>query len=122
MTTRDFRTLEVWRRSHEFALKVYRVTSKFPAHEQFGLTNQMRRAAVSVPTNIAEGCGRGGDAELARFLTISQGSASELEYQVVLTRELGYLSNGDEQELLAEVVQLQRMLSAFISTIRKRRG
>ena len=122
MTTRDFRTLEVWRRSHEVALKVYRLTSKFPVHEQFGLTNQMRRAAVSVPTNIAEGCGRSGDAELARFLTISQGSASELEYQVILTRELGYLSNGDEQELLKEVVQLQRMLSAFISAIRSRRG
>jgi four helix bundle protein len=81
---KDFRKLKVWEKSHHLALSVYQATSSFPDHEQYGLTSQMRRAAVSIPANIAEGYGRGGDAEFARFLQIASGSAAELQYQILL--------------------------------------
>ena len=88
---KDFRELKVWDKAHRVALSVYRATKDFPAQEQYGLTSQIRRAAVSIPTNIAEGCGRNGDAEFARFLDIALGSASELEYLVLLSGELELL-------------------------------
>jgi four helix bundle protein len=75
----DFRDLKVWKRSHELALQIYRATESFPKTEVFGLTNQMRRAAVSIPSNLAEGCGRMTQAELAQFSQVAMGSASELE-------------------------------------------
>ncbi|MFC1573576.1 four helix bundle protein [Candidatus Latescibacterota bacterium] len=77
---KDFRQLEVWKRSHELTLKIYKLTKSFPKEELYGVTSQIRRAALSIPTNIAEGCGRKGDVELSRFLVISLGSASELDY------------------------------------------
>jgi four helix bundle protein len=77
---RDFRSLKVWHKSHELTLAIYLATRSFPSDERFGLTSQMRRASSSIPANIAEGCGRDGEAELARFMQISMGSASELEY------------------------------------------
>jgi four helix bundle protein len=88
---KDFRELKVWEKSHRLALKVYNATTKFPKEELYGLTSQMRRSSVSVPTNIAEGCGRNRDSELNRFFEIAMGSASELEYLFLLARDLGFL-------------------------------
>lgn len=82
---KDFRKLQVWEKAHYLTWDVYRVTQHFPKAELYGLTGQMRRAASSIPTNIAKGCGRGSDSELARFSQIAMGSASELEYLLVLT-------------------------------------
>ena len=81
---KDYRELKVWERSHQLALAVYKVTTTFPKDELYGLTSQIRRACASIPANIAEGCGRSGDAELARFLQIAMGSASELDYHLYL--------------------------------------
>jgi four helix bundle protein len=87
----DYRKLKVWRKAHELALAVYEVTARFPRVEIYGLTSQMRRAASSVPSNIVEGCGRGTNAELMRFLYIALGSANEIEYQLLFARDLGFL-------------------------------
>lgn len=87
---RDFRQLKVWAKAHSLTLAVYRATAAFPREEQYGLTSQLRRAAASIPTNLAEGCGRYGDAELARFVGIAAGSASEVEYLLMLARDLKY--------------------------------
>jgi len=89
----DFRNLKVWGKAHELTLHVYKVTGSFPQREMFGLISQMRRSASSIPTNLAEGCGRSGDAELARFAQISMGSASELEYQSLLVHDLGMIDD-----------------------------
>ena len=88
-TMQDYRKLAVWQSSHELTLAVYRVTIRFPKDELFGLTSQMRRSSSSIPTNIAEGCGRATNADFTRFLHISLGSANELEYQLLLCRDLG---------------------------------
>ena len=85
---KDFRQLKVWQRAHQLTLDIYKTTASFPRSEAYGLTPQIRRAAVSIPSNLAEGCGRNGDAELARFCSIVSGSASELENQILLARDL----------------------------------
>lgn len=90
----------------------------FPKEELYGLTSQVRRSSVSVPSNIAEGCGRSGDAELARFLDISMGSASEVEYQLLLAHDLGFLHNRVYEPLAEAVVEVKRMLGSFIGTLR----
>jgi four helix bundle protein len=87
---KDFRQLQVWQRAHTFVLELYRETNSFPREELYGLTSQVRRASVSIPSNIAEGCGRRGDAKFARFCQIAMGSASEAEYQLLLARDLGF--------------------------------
>ena len=115
---RDFRRLDVWERGHLLTLAVYRATAGFPATEIYGLTAQMRRSASAVPTNIAEGCGRDGDAELKRFMLIAMGSASEPEYQVQLATELGFLPVNDGTALASDVVEVKRMLSSFIVKLR----
>ncbi len=109
----DFRELLVWQRSHELALSIYRITEGFPRHEIFGLTSQMRRSAVSIPANIAEGCGRGSQAELARYTEIARGSASELEYPVYFARDLGYLEEAPAQQISERVDHVEKMLSRF---------
>ncbi len=114
----SFRTLKVWEKGHQLALGIYKATVKFPKHELYGLTSQLRRAAGSIPANIAEGCGRSGKAELARFLDVSLGSASELEYHLILSHDLGFLSDGDYSQLDAQAVELKRMLTAFILKLR----
>src|SRR5215467_11519794 len=88
---KDFRDLKVWEKAHEPALACYAATGSFPKQEMFGLVSQIRRAGSSIPANIAEGCGRRGNGELHRFLQISMGSASELEYHLLLSKDLGYL-------------------------------
>ena len=90
---KDFKSLKAWGKAHDLTLRVYSATKTFPKDELFGLTSQLRRACASIPANIAEGCGRSGDAELARFLTIAAGSASEVEYHLLLAHDLNYLSH-----------------------------
>jgi four helix bundle protein len=115
---KDFRELKVWIRSHALALDVYRATAGFPKEELYGLTSQIRRAATSIPTNIAEGCGRDGDAELKRFLNIALGSACELDYLVLLATELNYLGRDAAHKLATEVLELRRMLGTFIQRLK----
>lgn len=88
---KDFRKLLVWEKAHYLTLEIYKNTKSFPRDELFGLTSQIRRSSVSIPSNLEEGCGSGTDAELARFSQISMGSACELEYQLLLANELNYL-------------------------------
>lgn len=113
----DFRNLSVWRNAHELALAIYKETSRFPATEQFGLTNQMRRAATSIPTNIAEGCGRGSDADFARFLQMALGSASELEYQLLLASDLGHLPSASAKSLVEQVQTIKKMTSSLVGKL-----
>jgi four helix bundle protein len=115
---RDFRQLQVWERSHNLTLAVYRATRSFPQEDRFGLTSQIRRAAASIPTNIAEGCGRSTDKELAQFMQIAMGSASEVEYQLLLAHDLDYLSDDTYRRLNDSVVEVKKMLSTFIKRLR----
>jgi four helix bundle protein len=115
---RNFRALKVWEKSHRLVLAVYNATGTFPREETFGLTAQLRRCSVSIPANIAEGCGRSGEAELGRFMLIAMGSASELDYLLLLARDLGYLGAQDYQQLSQEVGEVKRMLSALITKVR----
>ena len=117
----DFRHLLVWRASHELVLRIYRLTASFPREEQFSLTAQTRRAAISVPANIAEGCGRGSNADFSRFLQIAAGSASELEYHLMLGRELRFLPESEYQATAPHVAQIKKMLSALIRKLRTER-
>ena len=114
---RGFRDLKVWEKAHELTLQIYQTTSSFPKHELYGLTSQIRRAAASIPANIAEGCGRNGEAELARFMQIAMGSASELEYHLLLARDLLFLSEQSYSALNLEVTQVKRMLASFIQKL-----
>ncbi len=115
---RDFRELKVWERSHRLVLDVYEATGKFPREETYGLMAQLRRSSASIPANIAEGCGRSGDTELGRFMLIAMGSASELEYHLLLARDLGYLDDRDYQELWRGTQEVKRMLSTLITKLR----
>jgi four helix bundle protein len=116
---RDFRDIVAWQKAHRLVLLTYAVTKSFPTDERFGLTSQIRRAAVSIPANIAEGCGRSGDAELARFLQIAFASASELEYHFLLSRDLGYLPEAEYERAISDTQEVKRMLFAFIGTLRR---
>ncbi len=115
---RDFRQLAVWQKSHTLVLDVYKFSRQFPAEERFHLTDQLRRAAASVPTNIAEGCGRGSDPDFIRFLHIALGSACEVEYHILLCHDLGYLRDEDNQLLNNKVNEVKRMLSVFIERLK----
>lgn len=115
---RDFHKLQVWQKAHELVLAVYKATALFPKPEFYGIVSQMRRAAVSIPANIAEGCGRQGKAELGRFLSIAMGSASELEYEILLARDLGFLKP-DEHDHHAECIcEIKRMLTSYHQKLR----
>jgi len=119
---RDFREIKVWEKAHALTLEVYRATSRFPREEIYGLTSQMRRASSSIPANIAEGCGRGGNAELARFLQIALGSASEFEYHILLARDLAFLPATVYDPLQDRVVEVKRMLTPLIQKVRAARS
>ncbi len=117
----DFRNLNVWQKSHELTLAVYRATVAFPKSELYGLTSQLRRASSSIAANIAEGCGRGGDADFARFVQVAMGSASEVEYHLLLARDLGLLPDDAYQNLDGQVTEVKRMLATLIKTLKTRR-
>jgi four helix bundle protein len=110
---RDFRKLEVWERAHRTALGVYQATGSFPEREKFGLVDQLRRSAASVAPNIAEGCGRDGEKEMARHLSIAGGSASETEYHLLLARDLGYLPEATYFQLTSQINEVKKMLRAL---------
>ena len=115
---RDFRGLQVWERSHRLTLRIYELTSHFPRGEIYGLTNQIRRACASVPTNIAEGCGRETSADFARFLQIAMGSASETEYLILLAHDLKYFSATQCTELTGTIVSVKKMLTGLLRNIK----
>ena len=115
---RDFKQLSVWEKSHRLTLAVYKATSTFPREELYGLTSQIRRASASVPANIAEGCGRKGDAEFAQFCQIAMGSASELEYHFLLARDLGFMEGSTYEVLNRDLIEVKRMLNVFIQKLR----
>jgi four helix bundle protein len=108
-----FTDLKVWQRSHALTLEMYRVTSSFPDHERFGIVSQLRRAASSVPTNIAEGSKRARNQDYARFLNIAESSTAEVEYLVILARDLGYIGPDVSAPLLREADEIARMLHAL---------
>lgn len=119
---RNFRELHVWSQAHRFTLSLYAMTRSFPREEFYGLTRQMRRAAASIPTNIAEGCGRRTDMDFTHFLDISLGSANEVEYQLLLSKDLGYLQGEDFAVLNKDLAETQKMLIAFIHKLRPVKG
>lgn len=115
---RDFKKLDIWQRSHELTLRIYKLTNAFPKTEQYGLTSQLRRACASVPINIAEGCGRLSKKELARFVVIAAGSLSEVEYIVLLATELSYIPRSDYEPLNKEINEIKRMIYTFHKRIK----
>lgn len=118
---KDFRNLKVWEKSHILTLSIYNATRKFPKDELYGLTSQIRRAGVSIPANIAEGCCRSGDSELKRFFQISLGSASELGYHLLLAYDLKFLNSADYEKLTKDVIEVKRMLTTFINKLKAER-
>ncbi len=115
---KNFRELKVWEKGHELTLAVYKAKAKFPNQERYGLTSQIRRASASVPANIAEGCGRDSDAELARFMQIAAGSANELEYHLLLANQLNMLNSPEHKHLTKQVTEVKRMLTSFIQKLK----
>ncbi|MBI2758981.1 MAG: four helix bundle protein [Chloroflexi bacterium] len=115
---KDFRQLKVWEKSHALTLAIYKATEQFPKQELYALTNQIQRAAVSVPANIAEGCGKNTDAELARYFQIAMGSSSELEYLLLLAHDLSYFPEENYTALNANLIEVRKMLNAFLQTLR----
>jgi four helix bundle protein len=113
-----FRQLKVWEKSHQLALAVYKATKEFPKEELYGLTSQIRRSSMSIPTNIAEGCGRNTDADFARFMQMTMGSASETEYQLILARDLDFLSRDSYEKLHNDIEEIKRMLASLLKTLR----
>ncbi len=116
---KDFKRLQVWEKSHRLTLAVYRATQSFPREEQYGLTGQIRRSCASIPANIAEGCGRNTNSEFVRFLDIAMGSASELQYHLLLSHDLGYVDQATYPQLDTNVVEVKRMLGSLITKIRR---
>jgi len=118
---KDFRNLKVWEKAHTLTLAVYKSTEGFPKQELYSLTNQIQRAAVSIPANIAEGCGKDSDSELKRYFSIAMGSASELEYLILLAHDLGYLQEEDYQSMQNNLVETRKMLNVFIQRLKANR-
>jgi four helix bundle protein len=114
---RDFHQYKVWSRGHQLALSIYKETKSFPKEELFGLTSQIRRASMSIPFNIAEGCGRRSDAEFAYYLNIAAGSASEVEEELLLAYDLEFLDKESYLPLDKEVKEIKAMLSKLIDSI-----
>lgn len=110
---RNFRNLSVWQKIHELTLAIYKSTALYPKEEIYGLISQMRRSASSVPSNIAEGCGRNTQSQLAHFLNIGMGSASELEYQLILSKDLGFINDQIFKEQTHQVTEIKRMLTSL---------
>jgi len=116
---RDFKTLRAWQKAHELTVEVYRKTKAFPREELYGLTSQIRRASVSIPSNIAEGCGRRSQLELARFIQIAIGSSNELEYQMFLARELGFWGDQEHIPLERSLSEVRRMLTILVRRVQR---
>ena len=115
----NYKDLKVWEKAHSFTLKVYEYASQFPKEEMYSLTSQLKRSASSIPANIAEGCGRSSDKEFCRFLSISFGSANELEYQVILCADLSFIDFNKREELLLKIGEVKKMLNGLISSVQR---
>lgn len=111
---RNFRELRVWVKAHTLTVAVYQATRALPKNEEYGLSSQIRRSAASICANIAEGCGRDGKKELNRFLQIARGSASELEYHLLLAADLKFIDRATYDRLATSVIEIKRMLSGFV--------
>jgi four helix bundle protein len=107
----DYRTLDAWQRAHQLTLAVYRATASYPASERYGLTAQTRRAVTSIPSNIAEGAGRDSDRDFARFVAVAAASSNETEYQLLLARDLGYVTDGTFRAITLEIGRVRSMLT-----------
>ena len=114
----DFRNIQAWKLSHELTIQVYRVTEDFPKVELYNLVSQIRRACYSIPMNLAEGCAKSSDAEFGRFIDISCGSASELDYGLLLARDLGYLKGDAYEGLHKDLTSVRKMLSKLRCTVK----
>jgi len=114
---KDFKELKVWMKAHDMTIRVYVATRGFPKEELYGLTSQLRRSAASIGANIAEGCGRRSDGEFTRFLQIARGSASELEYHLILARDLRLLQGDAFVKLDEQVGEVQRMLTRLVQRV-----
>ncbi|MCM3880394.1 MAG: four helix bundle protein [Vicinamibacterales bacterium] len=115
----DFRRLFAWQKAHALVLRTYEVSAAFPKSEQYGLTSQMRRAAVSIPANIAEGCCRGSRGELARYLRIALGSAGELDYYATLAADLRLLDGDLRMDFASDIEETKRVLSGLLKAVVK---
>jgi four helix bundle protein len=115
---KDYRNYEVWKKAHRLVLEMYKATRSLPPQEMYGLTSQLRRACASIPANIAEGSGRGSDAELARFLNIALGSANEVEYFILLAKDLAFFGLDLYEALTALVTEVRRMLSSLCKKVK----
>lgn len=116
---KNYKKLIVWQKAHALAVGLYKETSGFPKAEQFNLTSQLRRAATSIPTNVAEGCGKYTELDFANFLQISLGSSNEVEYLAFLSHELGYVKEEEYRDLDSKVNEVKAMLISLITRIRK---
>jgi four helix bundle protein len=114
---RNYRDLQVWKKAHDLTLELYRVSQRFPREEIYGITGQLRRATVSIGANLAEGCGRRTSTELARFVRIALGSASELDYHLLLSRDLGFMSSDDFTSSTAKLTEVRKMLTSFLQSV-----
>ena len=114
---RDYKKYIVWQKSHELVLEIYKATCDFPKDELFGLISQMKRSSSSIPTNIAEGCGRSSDKDFCRFLYFSFGSANELEYQILLSIDLNFIDLEKGQILLYKIEEIKKMLNGLITKL-----
>ena len=114
----DYKKLNVWEIAHEFTINIYNIIKIFPNNEQYGLTSQMRRSASSIPTNIVEGCGQLNNGNLIRFLGIAKGSAFETEYQLLLAKDLGYITIEEYNSLTAKIQSIIHMLIALIKSLK----
>ncbi len=114
----DYKKLKVWEDAHKFTIDIYNITKKFPNNEQYGLTSQIRRSASSIPTNIVEGCGQLDNGNLIRFLGIAKGSAFETEYQLLLAKDLKYITNDEYKFLTAKIQSIIHMLIALIKSLK----
>lgn len=114
---RNYRDLQVWSKAHNLTLELYRVSRQFLREEIYGITSQLRRAAVSIGTNLAEGCGRRTSSELARFVRIAMGAASELDYHLLLSRDLGFMAADEFTHASAALIEVRKMLTSFLNSV-----
>lgn len=114
----DFTKLLVWQKSHSFTVNLYKISSSFPQEEKYGLTNQIRRASISIESNIAEGCGRDGDKEFSRFLDIAQGSCYEVKCQIFIARDLGYISADKSNLVVLKIDEIMKMIYGLKSKLK----
>lgn len=117
MKVHNFRELKVWQKGIELSKNIYHITSTFPSEEKYGLKSQIQRCAISIPSNIAEGCGRTGANELKHFLTISLGSAFELETQLILANEFGYIDKNNFEITINQIQETQKMITGLYKSI-----